>query len=773
MPIGTIGGNVLSHNRAIIESAATTFSHRARGYMPPNSKLFGRDKDVEEIVWILTRNPSSSHPQRARLALLGAGGQGKTALALEVMAQLAMKQCYSAENSVWISCEKATSAELLLDIIRSSLEITKDTGDILNDILSELRATSDPIILLLDNFETPWNAPGARGAVERILLEIAQIPHVALFITMRATVAPCEEIDWEEMRIQPLDPKASRDLYISVDKAAQEDDILPELLEMLGHMALAVKLMALHGKHTGHTVEQLISTYSTSMLGPSRDSDAQNSISISIKLSLESSLVKNELNATVLLDMIAMLPSGTTLDALAERWAPHLKNLNGALRVLLEAALIEIQRQRYTVIPVIRSYILDPSRFPDNIHDSMVKAACSFLLQHRCVTPGEPTFKTDMAAREKEEINLPAILLKTTVPDPDLIQALLIFARHQYLAGSMPRTEVVEHAVKLAAQFEDRKLFGDTSSCYGEILSRLNRYDQSLEQYRLAREAYIAISEPALAARLLVYMANISVSIDPSTNEIPIIEQAQQEFESIAELAPANMVLCLHALGTAYIRHKNYSDAIKPLTQARGMFSELPFEGAQCAEMLAQTYHRLEQDDEAERWAMLALNELKQVGGDNTGPLLVLGVIYISRSQCNQAISALLEGIELARAHDNSKDIADFLLELGRVYMKHGKLDEARTYLKEAFATYQNLEGVSALAKESVNNYEQEKVSCSFYVDKLDDSSRIPTAEEAAALTYTWHKEDIEWREHEDSIELQPDDGEPEIPDSVGLFLLN
>ncbi|KAJ7572522.1 hypothetical protein C8J56DRAFT_597431 [Mycena floridula] len=99
--------------------------------------------------------------------------------------------------------------------------------------------------------------------------------------------------------------------------------------------------------------------------------------------------------------------------------------------------------------------------------------------------------------------------------------------------------------------------------------------------------------------------------------------------------------------------------------------------------------------------------------------------------------------------------------------MKHGKLDEARTNFKEAFATYQNLEGVLALAEESVNNYEQEKVSCSFYVDKLDDSSRIPTAEEAAALTYTWHKEDIEWREHEDSIELQPDDGEQEIPDDI------
>ncbi|KAJ7583758.1 hypothetical protein C8J56DRAFT_790276 [Mycena floridula] len=275
---------------------------RARGYIPaPNNKLFGRDEDVEGIVRILVRNPSSSHEKRARFALLGAGGQRKTALVLEVMAQLAIKECYSGKNNVWISCEEATSAELLLNAIYTSLDITQDSHNTIQDILTALGQSSNPIILFLDNFETPWNAAGQRGAVSRILRDIAQFSHVALFITMRATVAPCEEITWVEKRIQALDPEASLQLFTAIYDKAQGESKLGELLEMLGHMALAVKLMARHGKNTGLTVKQLISSYKvtgTAMLGRSKGSDPQNSVSVSICMLLESLLVKDEPNAS-------------------------------------------------------------------------------------------------------------------------------------------------------------------------------------------------------------------------------------------------------------------------------------------------------------------------------------------------------------------------------------------------------------------------------------------------------------------------------------------
>ncbi|KAJ7579618.1 hypothetical protein C8J56DRAFT_1030178 [Mycena floridula] len=754
--LGNIGGNFNSHNTIINNYPAAKGPTRyARGYMPAaNNKLFGRDQEIEEIVQILTGKASSSQSRPAwlsrvfpkklvsshktrHLTLLGAGGQGKTATALKVMAHPAMKQFYSRKNSLWVPCDEATSPEMFLHILYNSLAITVDTHNTLEDILNELRKTSKPIILLLDNFETPWNAPEARGTMARILQDIAQFPHVALFVTMRATVAPCEEIEWEEMRIQTLDPAASHQLFISIHPESQEDSKLSELLEMLGHMALAVKLMARYGKNTRQKAAQLISGYQatgTSMLGSIQGSDRQNSVSVSICMSLESSLVKNELNAAQLLQMIAMLPSGTSPETLQQWWAENLENLNGALRVLLEASLLEQRTTTYFVLPVIRSYLLDSSCFPTNIHDSMVKAACNFLQQYNSINPGHKFFQDDMQARAIEEINLQSILLQTFKSNIDVINALHTLAWHQYRVR--PRTEVIQHAVKLLQNVTDpNQLVGHVYNCYAAILYTLGQYQESLKQRNLARDAYLAASEPTLAAKALIDIANVSAFIDSSFNEIPLLQQTQQELELLDEDGEDHkraMARCLILLGEAHSCGHNHSEALEHLTRARDFSSDLPFERANCADKLADAHHRLQQLDEAEKWAMLAVSEWNQIGGYLGGSLWTLGQIYISKAEYDKAIRSLEEGLQHAKTYGNSLNTANILLELGRAQMKKGKDNDAKRLFSEALMNYGNLDGVG-----------RKRIACQYYLDKLDDPCKVPTLEEEDALAGTEHNEDI------------------------------
>ncbi|KAJ7593737.1 hypothetical protein C8J56DRAFT_420560 [Mycena floridula] len=729
---------------------------RARGYMPAaNVKLYGRDKEIEEIVRILTAKPASSESKRSplariftmksassqskrvRFALLGAGGQGKTALALKVIAHPAIRRCYSMKNSIWVPCEEANSPTLLLDVLLTSLAINKDTHNPIEDILEELRQTSQPIILLLDNFETPWNSPGGRGAVERILQDITQFPHVALFVTMRATVAPGEDIDWEEMRIQPLDPKSSQQLFTAIHRKARADVKLSELLEILGHMALAVKLMARYGKNTGCTVEELISRYTfagTAMLGPTSGSDPQNSVSVSICMSLESTLVKDELNAGWLLNIIAMLPSGTTIGALEQWWAWDLENLGGALRALLEASLLEHGTTTYFVLPVVRSYLLNDSHQPPNIHDSMVRAACKFLQQHHSHTPGDEPFQHDMKARAIEEINLQFILLETTKPSPDAIEALVTLAWHQYRIR--PRTEVIRHALKLAGQSQDQKLVAQACNCYAANLHAHRRLEESLKQNQLARAAFLAASMIADAASVLLNIANISFYLDPSFDEIPLIEQAQRELESTDQdtrHARKLMVRCLWRFGRAYLRRYKHSNAIQHLTNAWNSCDDLPYERSDCAVELALAYHGLHQLDEAEKWAVLAVDDRKQIGGYLGHVLRRLGLIHISNGKYNQAIECLVEGLDNTKDHRDQSGTADTLLELGRAFMKTGEGDEARASFIEALTNYRDLEGSSV-----VNG----KMICQYYLERLDDSTRVPTSKENDALDATWHHED-------------------------------
>ncbi|KAJ7590505.1 hypothetical protein C8J56DRAFT_824201 [Mycena floridula] len=699
-----------------------------------NERLFGRDQEIEDIVRILTANPSSSH---THLALLGAGGQGKTATALKVMTHPAMKQFYSRKNSFWVPCDEATSPELFLDVLHNSLALTSKTHNTLEAILHELQQTSKPIILLLDNFETPWNVPGARGAVARILQDIAQFPHVTLFVTMRATVAPCEEIEWEELRIQALDPAAAHHLFISIHPESQEDSKLSELLNILGHMALAVKLMARYGKNTGQKAGQLISGYQatgTSILGSMQGSDQQNSVSVSICMSLESSLVKNELNAAQLLQIIAMLPSGTSPETLQQWWAQNLENLNGALRVLLEASLLERRTTTYFVLPVIRSYLLDPSHFPTNIHDSMVNAACNFLDKYSTLNPGEESFQDDMQAHAIEEINLQAVLLQTSESNSDVIEALHTLAWHQYRVR--PRTEIIQHAVKLLDNLTDQNLLvGRVYKCYASILHALNRYQESLQHYTLTRVAYLAASKPGFAAKALLDMADVSALMNSSFNEIPFLEQAQHELESIDKHGTPwrkIMTCCLRRLGQAYSRHNNGPKALEYLTRARNFCSDLPSEGAQCAFYLANVYQHLQQFDEAEKWGMLAVNEWKQIGGYLGTSFWLLGRTYISKAKYPQAAKSLQEGLHCAKTYGDQWDSANILLELGRTHTRMGNNNDAKKSLEEALMNYENLEGV-----------QQVKIVCQYYLDKLDDPSRIPTSEEKHALSATGHREDI------------------------------
>ncbi|KAJ7583830.1 hypothetical protein C8J56DRAFT_1054357 [Mycena floridula] len=771
MLTGKVDGNFLCNNTTTtihqthIHPALNT-PGRSRGYMPaPNDKLFGRDEDVEEIIRILIRNLSSSHPKRARFALLGAGGQGKTALALEVMAQLAMKQCYSGKNSVWISCEEATSAELLLNVIYTSLDITQDSHNTIQDILTELGQSSDPIILLLDNFETPWNAPGQRGAVARILRDIARFSHVVLFITMRATVAPCEEIAWEEKRIQALDPEASHQLFTAIYKKAQGESKLGELLEMLGHMALAVKLMARHGKNTGSTVEQLISSYKvtgTAMLGHSKGSDPQNSVSVSICMSLESSLVKDEPNTSQLLNIIAMLPSGTTINTLQRYWARNLQNLDSALEPLLEASLLECQSSTYFVIPVIQSYLLDSSRLPSDVHESMVAVACNFLQQHRATNPGDATFIDDMKARAIEEINLQAVLLETTESNPQVVEALCILAWHQYRVR--PRLEIIEHAVKLISKLADQDLVGRVLNLHATILRGLRRLHDCLQQHKRARTVYLAASKPALAASTLFSIADAYGLMNQAFNVIPLIEQAQREFKSIYSPQPPQsqpilhpflrlqnyfkksgavtlkhqaipdnyMIDCLWRLGNAYSNSGNHFEAVKHLREARDLSVAGSVRGANCAQVLAKAYYRLCQLDEAEKWAVLALNEWREMGGSLERIFHILGMIYISKGDYNKAISCLQEGLDSAKARGSLRRTASILLELGRAQMKKGNGDDARGSFTEVLGHYQTLQTSS-----------KDMPVCRYYLHKLEDPSWVPTVKEQNALVATDHAEDL------------------------------
>ncbi|KAJ7595795.1 hypothetical protein C8J56DRAFT_1115925 [Mycena floridula] len=746
---GNIGGDSLSHNTFNIWPAGIGPSSppRARGYIPANNPLFlGRDPEVEELVLLLNQDPGDG--KRVRICILGPGGMGKTELATTVLNHPRIQRCYPLKNLLFVACVQAVSASLFLDILYTALDITRDTHNTLNDILNDLRS-SGPLILLLDNLETPLLADSAREQVEQILRGIEQIPHVALLVTMRGSSAPCEGFPWIEKRIEPLNPQASHRLFTEIFPEARDDSELAELLESLGYMPLAVTLMAKLGKATEWKATELLNSFQRAglkMLGPNNGSDSRHSVNVSIRLSVDSPLMQRTLDASILLIIISMLPSGTTSRHLQKYWARSLSNLPAALQALLYTSLLECRSEAYFVLPVIRSYILEPSRVPKDVAPLMVQGACRFLKKHNGDV-GHPSYQKHMQARSVIETNLQTILLNTPNPDSDVVEALLTLSWHQF--RTRPRLEVIEHAVKLAEGILDHRLQGRVLRCYASILRSLRQFDAALKQYKLARTSYIQASDTRNAAKVLFSIARTSVSLDRSFDQLPLIKQAQielsyhdkpialkliRQYRFLYHIFPTkpvtnqDMARCLLRLGRAHSHRHNYSKAIKALTRAKAMSPEGSFQAAICAEDLAAAYHCLENYDDAEKWALTACKEWKQLGHSTPYSSWILGRTYISKLKFSDAVKALTEGLEGAKIRGSADWIAGILLELGRAYMKMGEIESARNSLVEGISHFQALEG---------REYNQ-ITRARFYLDKLDDPSRIPDRKEKQALRENW-----------------------------------
>jgi ATP-dependent Clp protease ATP-binding subunit ClpA len=137
------------------QQSATRSSDVVRQEMPLKPEVFhGRDGTVQEITQLLMKEETS------RICILGPGGMGKTSISLAVVEQPLVEARFPPENRVWIPCIEATSATLLLEILYIQLQLLGDEQVTLEKIISELNTSTEPRLILLDNFETPCNAPG-------------------------------------------------------------------------------------------------------------------------------------------------------------------------------------------------------------------------------------------------------------------------------------------------------------------------------------------------------------------------------------------------------------------------------------------------------------------------------------------------------------------------------------------------------------------------------------------------------------------------------------
>ena len=466
--------------------------------MPLKPAVFhGRDVIIEEITQLLIKEETS------RVCILGAGGMGKTSVALGVVEQFIIKARFLPENIVWVPCIEATSATLLLEILSTQLQVPGNTGQAtIEKIISLLAATStQPRLILLDNFETPYNAlDGAQKQVEDALRRLAMLSHVALLVTMRGRFPPCDEaIKWQSKEIQPTDEAACLLIYRSIYPNSENDPDVGRLLGILGHMPFAVTLMARLAKEGLSTAKELIGAWSEN--GPDiLPNHHEQNMNRSISLSIDSNLMKQNPQALLLLNILSCLPAGTC-KATLRWWVPalHSSMVPSAIATLSKTGLLVENRRQDSdspvlfVLPVVQSFMQQHDRIGKEIRQNIQLSCSQYVLDHDVSLQYSPAL-SKLKALAAENVNIQAILFGSPTMQHNIklsdkaIEALISFSWYR-CHNAKPSLEVAKHAVSVAKAFGNKIYIASSLWCLGETYGHLGEfhafYDHLQEAYQL------------------------------------------------------------------------------------------------------------------------------------------------------------------------------------------------------------------------------------------------------------------------------------------------
>ena len=473
-------------------SATLRPSEVIRQEMPLKPEIFhGRDDVIEEITQFLVREESS------RVCILGPGGMGKTSVALGVVEQPLVEARFPLGNRVWVPCIEATSAPLLLEILYIQLQIPGDTQVTLEKIISELNVSTEPRLILLDNFETPYNAPGGtQKQVEDILRRLTRLRHVAILVTMRGKYPPCAKaIKWQSKDIRPTDEAACLCIYRDIHPNSENDPDVSKLVSVLGHMPFAVTLMANLAKEGQSTAEELLVAWSKS--GPDiLPTQHEQSMNRSISLSVDSYIMRQNPQALLLLKILSFLPAGTT-KANLRWWVPALdvSMIPSAIATLSKAALlVENERQDCVspvlfVLPVVQSFMQQHGRIEEEVRNNIQLSCCQYVIHHAC-RYDDSTFPTNSKMLAAEDTNIQAILydshtMQHTSLSDKTIEALIAFSWHR--CDTKPNLEITNHTVTAAKASAIKRYIALAIWCLGRTYYYLSEFHLA---YHHLQEAY-------------------------------------------------------------------------------------------------------------------------------------------------------------------------------------------------------------------------------------------------------------------------------------------
>ena len=695
--------------------------------------MFGRDDEIRQLVENIVEHSQARDvhlafsDSPARLSILGPGGIGKTSLALSVFHDEKIISRFG-NNRLFVSCEAATSVEHIVTDLAFSLQVTPEntTGQLLDLILDRLRSSF--FLLVLDNFETPWELPHTHADTETLLQTLSALKTVTIIITARGSQHPAG-VEWTQLLppLKPVQLESAVAIFHAISR--KNDDYVIKLVRAVDCVPLAVTLQANLAAVDGETTEGLWHRWCEESVGMVEGGDDRlSSLDHSLQVSLTSPRMRREPAALVFLSLLSLLPDGMsneTFKALDTR-IPGIPNMKKALSTLLQNALVFMDSNRsIRIFSPIRLYMIahHPPSFDIRCH----------LQDHFIALANEGTQLHDAATKERlrsEVENIEALLidsLEVGRPLETVIEAILAFCHYTYVSGvgsSHPISLAVERLPGLgtpgstsqlsrlessrmksswfrrahfwkgtpstSSQFTGTdgslKLKGDCWGCWGQILSRQMQFEEAQEKFKFAIQFHTEAGDFAGHASDL---HNLGCLFSRQS----FLGEAEAEFkkalvlhERIGDLIGKayDMMGCGHVL----LQRSQFTDAEETFSTALQAFIEGNDELGQAFAMnnLAQISVCRCMFKTAESQFMEALQLNAKMGNlvGQAESLAGLSCTFLLRSRFHEARLKIEEAIQITLPVENP----DYYHILGRTLVARCRYDEAKKYLSKAAALH-------------------------------------------------------------------------------------
>jgi tetratricopeptide (TPR) repeat protein len=572
------------------------------------------------------------------VALIGAGGIGKTSIALTVLHHDRIKKRFG-DNRRFIRCDQfpASRPHLL-----SRLSKTIGAGIETPEDLTPLRPflSSKEMILILDNAESILDpqGPDARE-VYSVVVELSRSSNICLVITSRISTVPPH---CKRPVISTLSVESACDIFYGIYENGGRSDIISDLVRQLDYHALSITLLATTAAHNLWDYARLVKEWDVQRAQVLR-TDYDESLAATIELSLDSpTFRKLGPDARDLLGVVAFLPQGAN-ESNIDWLFPTIPDRQVVFDKLCVLSLTYRSNGYITMLAPLRDYLTpDPKSSP---------LLCStkdryFTRLSVKVSPGKPGFE-EARWITSEDVNVEHLLnIFTSLNTKSGVVwgACINFMTHLY--WYKPRY------TSLGSRIEG---LPDDHRSKSRCLIQLSRLSESVGNFVEQK-------------RLLIHSMKLERE---RGNDLEIAR-------ILRRLSGANRRLGLYAEGMQQAR-----EAVRIYERLGDTLGE-----ADCWDDLSRLLHQDDQLDAAEEAALRAINLLPEKGQEHflcqyhTG----LGDIYGSKGEREKAIHHLEVALGIASAYKWKDQLFWINYSLAKLSADEGKFDGANTYIEQAKA---------------------------------------------------------------------------------------